>query len=364
MSEVAIYYDSSRCTNCKGCQVACKCWNNLPSPTGENENGFTNSYQNPPDLNGDTRLVQEFHEYAAPADWPKPVMWAFTRRSCKHCTEAGCVDVCPTGALSHDEATGFVRVTDSKCIGCHYCSMGCPFDVPRYYGPRGGIINKCTGCIDRVEQGLKPACVTTCQPEALDFGPREEMLAKAHERVETLKARGFKDACVYGESEMGGLHVISVYKYGVAKHADVENPKLSPFANVMHWGKPVTGAVAAIVVAGLAFTFVTGMGYRRDKMKYNPQTGDVIDVETGKVIKHVDPAEVKASAEHWHVEKASTRTLRPHVNDKYETLDGRPVGSPDPESEGEGKAGAAEKAGSVAATGEKARKGGHGKDGE
>ena len=323
--DLAIYYDSSRCTNCKGCQVACKCWNNLPSPTGENENGFTNSYQNPADLNGDTRLVQEFHEYNAPQGWPKPVQWAFTRRSCKHCTDAGCVDVCPTGALSHDEETGFVRVQDDKCIACHYCHMACPYDVPHYYGPRGGIINKCTACLDRIEHGLKPACVTTCQPEALDFGPRDEMLQKAHERVQTLQERGFTDACVYGETEMGGLHVISVLKYGVEKHNELADPKMPFFAPITKYAGPVTGIVTVVVIAGLAFTYATGHGYHRDNMKYNPQTGDVIDVETGEIIKHVDPSEVKTSMKHWHVETQSTRTLRGHINDKFTDLDGRPV---------------------------------------
>lgn len=326
MSDSAIYYDSSRCTNCKGCQVACKCWNNLPSPLEKNANVFTGTYQNPADLNGDTRLIQEFHEYDAPEGSLKPVQWAFTRRSCKHCTDAGCVDVCPTGALSHDEETGLVIVQDDKCIACHYCSMACPYDVPQYYGERL-IINKCTGCIDRVREGLKPACVTTCQPEALDFGPREEMLAKAQERVEVLRERGFEDACVYGADEMGGLHVISVLKYGVEKHNEVADPSLSPLVTLTRWAKPVTGVVAAIVVAGLAFTYISGYGYRRENMKYNPQTGDVIDVDTGELVKHVDPEEVTASMEHWHVDKTSTRTLRGHVNDKFEALDGQPVGA-------------------------------------
>ena len=319
MSDNAIYYDSSLCTNCKGCQVACKCWNNLPSPTGLNENVFTGTYQNPPDLNGDTRLIQEFFEYDAPEGWGKPVQWAFNRRSCKHCTDAGCVDVCPTGALYHDEATGFVAVDDSKCIACHYCSMACPYDVPQYYGPRGGIINKCTGCLDRVENGMKPACVTTCQPGALDFGPRDEMLAKAHERVAELQARGFADACVYGEDEMGGLHVISVLKYGVEKHGEVVDPKMNPLVPLTQIIKPITGIGTAVVVAGLALTFIDGIGYKRANMKYNAKTGDVVDAETGEVLGHYDPEEVKASMRKEHVAKVSQRTLAKDVNTVYYT---------------------------------------------
>lgn len=318
--EVAIYYDSSRCTNCKGCQIACKCWNNLPSPIGKNENPFTNSYQNPEDLNGDTRLVQRFAEYDAPEGWPKPVQWAFTRRSCKHCTEAGCVDVCPTGALTHDEVTGFVRVEDEKCIGCHYCHMACPFDVPHYFGGRA-VINKCTGCLDRVEHGMKPACVTTCQPEALDFGARDEMLKKAHARVAELKKRGFTDAVVYGEHEMGGLHVISVLKYGTEKHGEVENPQLNPLAPLFKYVAPVSGVAAAVTVAGLAFTFVTGLGFRYKNMRYNPKTGDVIDVDTGKLVRHVDPMEVAEESKKWHLKQVSTRHLRKSADTDYVAVD-------------------------------------------
>lgn len=79
MSEKAIYFDSSKCTACKGCQVACKCWNDLPSPTGTNENTFTGTYQNPADLNGDTRLIMTFAEHEGGS---KGVKWAFGRRAC------------------------------------------------------------------------------------------------------------------------------------------------------------------------------------------------------------------------------------------------------------------------------------------
>lgn len=119
MTEMAILYDTSLCTNCKGCQVACKVWNNLPSPIGTNENKFSGSLQNPADLNGNTRLIQTFQERDA-VRGQKPVDWIFNRRSCQHCTEAPCATVCPAGAITKDEDTGFVHVDDSKCVGCHY----------------------------------------------------------------------------------------------------------------------------------------------------------------------------------------------------------------------------------------------------
>lgn len=289
MSEKAILFDTSKCSACKGCQVACKCWNDLPSPTGLNENVFSGTYQNPVDLNGDTRLIITFSEHESGVS-TKPIEWAFTRRACMHCTDAGCVSVCPPGALAKDPETGFVSVDESKCIRCHYCRDACPFDVPRYYGEAGGTINKCTACLDRVENGMAPACVSTCSPGALQFGDRSEMIALANESVAALKERGFADACVYGETEMGGTHVIMVLKYGPEKHGLPVNPQVNPLVSLTEIIKPVTGIGMGAVAVGLAACFASGIGYHRDTMRYDEKTGDKIDVDTGEVVAHTDLA--------------------------------------------------------------------------
>lgn len=298
MSEKAILFDSSKCTACKGCQIACKCWNGLPSPTGLNENEFTGTLQNPPDVNGDTRLIITFNEYDAEEGMSnKSVAWAFGRRSCQHCSDAPCAQVCPGGALVKDEETGFVTVDDSKCIGCQYCSSACPFDVPHYYGTQSKV-NKCTGCIDRVQNGMAPACVTTCQPGALQFGDRDEMIAIAHKRVEFLKAHGYEKATVYGENEMGGLHVIQVLKYGVEAHGQVEDPKVSPMVGLQQIMKPITAVGTGATVLGLGAMFALAAGYRHKNLAYNEKTGDTIDVDTGEVVKHGDAQDELTVVEH------------------------------------------------------------------
>lgn len=296
MTERAIYFDSSKCTACKGCQVACKCWNLLPSPTGTNENVFTGTHQNPPDINGNTRLIITFDEAEDPST-QKGLRWAFGRRSCQHCADAPCATVCPSGALHKDEETGMVGILDGKCIGCQYCKNACPFDVPRFF-PSDGTVNKCTGCIDRIKQGMEPACVTTCQPNALQFGPRDEMLAKAHEKVEWLHEHGYPDASVYGEHEVGGSHTIHVLKYGIDAYDLPENPSVSPTVMMTQVMKPITGAATGLTVVGLAAMFALGVGYRRDKLAYNPETGDTISRDTGKVVKHGDPQDDLTVAEH------------------------------------------------------------------
>lgn len=287
MGKSAILFDSSRCSACKGCQVACKCWNDLPSPLEKNSQKFTGSLQAPMDLNGDTRLIVTFNEKKGGS---KGVEWAFGRRSCMHCSDPACVSICPAGALVVDEATGLVTTIEDKCIGCQYCSSVCPFDVPRYHGIESKA-NKCTGCVDRVTQGLKPACVQTCAPGALQFGDRAEMLAIAQERVAYLHKKGFTDAAIYGEKEMGGLGVITVMKFGREAYGLPENPTVNPVAGMTDFMKPLTGIGVAALIGGLGLTFLSGLGYKRDTLHYDEKARDVVDVDTGKVVKHIEEGE-------------------------------------------------------------------------
>ena len=289
MADQAILFDSSKCTGCKGCQVACKCWNNLPSPTELNAGEFTGSLQNPPDLLDNTRLIITFNEAESEARYA--VNWAFGRRSCMHCTDAACVNVCPSGSLYYDES-GMVTYDTDKCIGCQYCRHACPYDVPRHtnvgLAGNGIKINKCTGCVDRIHQGMSPACVHTCQPGALQFGDRDEMLAIAKERVDFLHKKGFADARVYGENETGGTHVIYVLKYPIDQYELPEDPQESGWDTASNVMKPLTAVAAVATVAGLGVSYLTGVGYHRDEMRYDEKAHDVIDVDTGKVIKHID----------------------------------------------------------------------------
>lgn len=261
--EIAILFDTSHCTGCRGCQVACKQWHRLPAPTGLNANKFTGSYQGPFDLNGDTRLLMTFDEKPSNNKF-HPVNWAIGRRSCFHCTDAGCVAACSSGALYKNE-NGVVSFDTEKCNGCTFCQMACPFDVPRFR-PTDGKIEKCTQCMDRLEQGEKPACVKTCQPEALSFGPRDEMIAKGKARVEFLKKKGFDKAELYGEHEMGGLHTLTVCNFGREAYGLPENPQAKTVTKAIQMMKPVTAIGTAAVVAGLAVSFLAAMGYRRKEV--------------------------------------------------------------------------------------------------
>ena len=214
------------------------------------------------------------------------------RRSCYHCTDAGCVKACSSGALSKDER-GVVKLDTDKCNGCTFCQAACPFDVPRFR-PMDGRIDKCTLCIDRLDNGGIPACVKTCQPEALRFGPREEMLKKAHERVEFLKKKGFTKAEVYGENECGGLHVIHVCAYGHEAYGLPTDPKPKAVLNGIDIIKPVTAVGTAAVIGALAVSFLANLGYRRKevtleeaKAHWTPEQRALAEREAREALKKV-----------------------------------------------------------------------------
>ena len=176
----SIIVDTSRCTGCRGCQVACKQWNGLPaSPTTQ-----TGTYQNPPDFNGCTYKVVRFADGRGADGKP---YWYFTSDMCRHC-------------VIHDEATGAVVYTaKSKGDDFETAQSVCPYNVPRKNEETGAMV-KCTMCIDRISNGMVPACVQACPTGAMVFGDRDEILAEVQRRVNELKKTHPKAQAVDADS--------------------------------------------------------------------------------------------------------------------------------------------------------------------
>ena len=260
MNEKAILFDATTCIACRACQVACKQWNELEAVATTNRG----SYENPPDLSPHTWLKIKFTEVVQDGKMD----WLFTRRSCMHCSEAACVEVCPSGALYQNEY-GFVTYDKEKCIGCGYCEQYCPFDVPRLDAGRitgVGKMDKCTLCttpgLDRLSIGEEPACVKTCPTGALIFGDRDELVTEGKRRVTSLSTanpRTYPRATLYGETELGGLHVLYVLAdlpevYGLPNKpqfpvtATLQNEVLRPLTWIV-WGAVAAGLALNVLVA-------------------------------------------------------------------------------------------------------------------
>lgn len=222
------------CTACRACQVACKEWNKLPADETINRG----TYENPPDVNANLYNKIRFVEN----DKDVGVEWLFISRRCMHCTDAGCVDVCPApGALYHTPF-GTVGFNKDICIGCNFCVAGCPFDIPRY--DVGGKVAKCHMCENRVANGLEPACAKVCPTDAIRFGDRDGLIARA-------KDEGYSK--VYGEADLGGLGVVFAFRKEPEHYGYKSSPSLP--ASAAAWRgilKPLAliGLGGALAAAG------------------------------------------------------------------------------------------------------------------
>jgi formate dehydrogenase iron-sulfur subunit len=246
---VGFFTDTSVCIGCKACEVACKEWNMLPMDDADgvrDSMGLSGmSYDNTGMLGANSWRHVAFVEQSRPVDLPMPgvglpgaggppgggapggapdvlnaaaltefdpqaassgdreIRWLMSSDVCKHCTHAGCLDVCPTGALFRTEF-GTVVVQQDICNGCGYCVPACPYGVIDQRKGDGRVF-KCTLCYDRTTDGLAPACASACPTESIQFGNLDELQARADERLATLKSRGMESARLYGRDENDGV---------------------------------------------------------------------------------------------------------------------------------------------------------------
>jgi len=192
--------DLTKCIGCRGCQVACKQWNDLPAEKTQIGAEFTN----PQNRSAYTWTLVEFKSTERDG---KPVC-SFTKTQCLHCEHPACESVCIAAAIKKTEL-GPVTVDHDKCIGCRYCQVACPFGVPKYqYDKVFPKMQKCTMCVERIEAGLQPACAATCPNGAILFGDRAELLKTAKARLASGGTKYIDH--IYGEKEAGGTAVLYI----------------------------------------------------------------------------------------------------------------------------------------------------------
>jgi formate dehydrogenase iron-sulfur subunit len=232
----ALLVSPELCIGCRGCQTACKNWNQLPGEKTKN----TGTYQNPPDLESTAFNIIRYSEVPSESN---PVRWLFVSRRCMHCGDAGCMKICPAPGALFKTKEGAVAFDKNKCIGCKLCVAGCPFDVPRY--DRENKVSKCTLCADRIAEGLQPACTKTCPTGALQFGDRNSL-------IDSAKKAGYSK--VYGEADLTGLGTLYAFKDPPKLYGMNENPAIPE--SIIFWNtvlKPLSliglgGAIAGALI--------------------------------------------------------------------------------------------------------------------
>jgi formate dehydrogenase iron-sulfur subunit len=205
---MGFFTDTTLCIGCKACEVACKNWNGLSADILALSG---NSYDNTGELNGENwrhvHFIEQFSEDRSTG------RWLLMSDVCKHCVHAGCLEVCPTGAIIRTEYDTVVIQAD-VCNGCRACIAACPFGVIEI-NPVSKTAMKCTLCYDRLQSGLEPACSKACPTESIKFGTIEELHQIASERVTQLNQQARdagrpEEAYLYGADDslpgLGGLN--------------------------------------------------------------------------------------------------------------------------------------------------------------
>jgi formate dehydrogenase iron-sulfur subunit len=252
---VGFYTDTTVCIGCKACQVACHQWNDLPAERGPNKFGLPvlsgNSYDNTGELSDvNWRHVKFIEQFSSDR---KEAAWLMMSDVCKHCVNAPCLEVCPTGAIIRTEFDT-VYIQEPACNGCRDCISACPFGVI-HMSPSKHIAQKCTFCYDRLKNGMTPACAQACPTQSIRFGPLTKLKQQAAARVKQLQDQGVKKARLYGADDqvLGGLNSFYLLLDEPEVYGLPSNPKLP--SRSVGWSSLWSIIAAVLTALGIIVSF-------------------------------------------------------------------------------------------------------------
>jgi Fe-S-cluster-containing dehydrogenase component len=250
---VGMLYDTTRCIGCKTCVVACREANGLPPDRADIAGG---TYDAPAGLDAATKNVIQLYEGDGQTSYMKS--------QCMHCVDPACCGACMLGALTKRQG-GVVTWDGTKCVGCRYCQMACPFNVPKFewtsLNPR---IVKCELCLHRLLEGKGPACCEVCPRAAVVYGRRDELLAEARRRQAEHPGRYVET--IYGEHDGGGTQVLYLSHVPFQALGLPDLPDESPAARA----RRINHLMLRGVLAPLA-VLLAGIGYVNQRRRLQAQ---------------------------------------------------------------------------------------------
>ncbi|MEN8165683.1 MAG: 4Fe-4S dicluster domain-containing protein, partial [Acidobacteriota bacterium] len=187
---MGVLVDTTRCIGCRQCEVACAEANDLPVPDIKNDQAL------------EAERTTTTSQWTVVNRYETDEGEIFAKKQCMHCGQPACAAACLTNAMEKTE-TGPIIWDGDKCMGCRYCMLSCPFNIPKFeYESINPKIQKCIMCSDRLEEGGMPACVEACPADALMFGKKQELMQIARVRIYSHPDTYVRH--IYGEHEVGG----------------------------------------------------------------------------------------------------------------------------------------------------------------